>query len=66
MRIYSHLSFVVAYQGAAMGFNDRLEGCVVEVAVCNPTWQLAIPYTVVAYYIEVPFLSTYPKSEWAG
>ena len=29
---YSHLSLKVANQGAAMGFNDRLEGCVVEVA----------------------------------
>ena len=37
-----------------MGFNDRLEGCVVEVDGCNPTGQLALP-DAVAIYIEVLF-----------
>ena len=49
MRIYSHLSLVVANEGGAMGFYDRLEGCVVEVAGSNPTGQLGIPDAVVAF-----------------
>lgn len=55
MHIYSHLSLVMANQGATMGFNNRLEGCVVEVAGCNPTGQLLVPDAVVAFYIEVLF-----------
>ena len=55
MRIYSHLSLVVANQGAAMNFNDRLEGCIVEVAGCNPTGQLLVPDAVVAFYIATAF-----------
>ena len=47
--IYSHFPLVLANQGAAMGFNNRLEGCVVEVAVCKPIGQLLVPDAVVAF-----------------
>ena len=55
MHIYSHLSLVVANQSTTMGLNDRLEGCVVEVAGCNPVGQLEVPDAVVAFYMEVLF-----------
>ena len=49
MRMYSHFPLVLANQGAAMGFNNRLEGCVIEVAVCKPIGQLLVPDAVVAF-----------------
>ena len=62
MRVYSHLSLVVANQGATMGFNDRLEGCIVEVAICNPTGQLVVPDAVVTFYIEVLFRNRFKSN----
>ena len=55
MRIYSHFFLVLTNHGAAMGFNDRLEGCVVEVAVCKPIGKLLVPDAVVAFIYRKAF-----------
>ena len=53
--MYSHLSLVVANNGAAMGFNDRLESCIVEVAVYKPIGQLLVPDAIVAFIYRNAF-----------
>ena len=63
MRIYLHFSLVLANHGAAMGFNDRLKGCVVEVAVCKPIGKLLVPDAVVAFIYRKAFLGRDSKIE---